>query len=98
MKSELNRKSRSAGANPAPSTLVAFDTETHCVQPGLLAPPLVCISWAEESGGTAVETGRKATHQEAWELLCDPQLRLAGANAAYDMGVLMATFPGATKA
>lgn len=28
--------------------LYALDVETHLVQPGLLAPPLVCLSWAHD--------------------------------------------------
>jgi hypothetical protein len=29
--------------------LFALDTETHLIQPGLLTPPLVCVSWAHSA-------------------------------------------------
>lgn len=30
--------------------MLAFDTETHLIRPGLQAPPLVCLSWADARG------------------------------------------------
>ena len=32
-----------------PPSLLAFDLETHLIQPGLLAPPIVCGSFADKS-------------------------------------------------
>src|SRR3972149_7327947 len=29
--------------------LVGFDTETHLIRPGLLTPPIVCVSWAHDA-------------------------------------------------
>ena len=35
---------------------IALDIEGHKIQPGLLVPPMVCLSWATESGETGVHT------------------------------------------
>lgn len=29
--------------------LIGFDTETHLIRPGLLTPPIVCVSWAHNA-------------------------------------------------
>jgi DNA polymerase-1 len=86
--------------------LVALDTETHLFQPGLMAPRLVCSSYAiqdvwEKDGGlipcgevTAyVQPGIPSTIAKVRDLLNDPQVTLCLANAAYDMVVLMAADP-----
>lgn len=70
--------------------LIAFDTETALIQPGRLAPPLVCLSWySEESAGLC-------NHQEAigWmrEALRGPAV-LIGQNVAFDFGVLASAAP-----
>ncbi len=71
---------------------VSFDTETHMIQPGLLAPPLVCASigeWNEEQGRVVGALLDKDTARSAFEsLLAAPQYTIVGANVAYDMLVM----------
>lgn len=71
--------------------LVAFDTETHLIQPGLLAPPLVCGSFADDS--RAWLCNRADTLKEIRRLLLDPEVEICGANIAYDWGVVCAVEP-----
>ena len=79
--------------------LVAFDTETHLFQPGLMAPRLVCSSFAEldlagdgpvaDQALTKLVVGIPKTLAEVKALLADESVTLVLANAAYDMAVLM---------
>jgi DNA polymerase-1 len=76
---------------------VAFDTETHMIQPGLVAPPLVCGSFAIPNLDTVVADtmlGRladKESAREVWlEILRDEKRTICGANIAYDV-LVMAT-------
>lgn len=76
--------------------LVAIDLETHKIQPGLLAPPGVCVSaaWRESSGATDsvlhyTEQGIEVIHSFIQSL----DVTLCGANIAYDFGCLLATRP-----
>ena len=69
---------------------VAFDTETALIQPGLLAPPIVCMSVAHEDGADLVH------HTEAreWiEALLESDRLLVGANVAFDFGVIASKWP-----
>lgn len=65
--------------------LVAFDVETHKVQPGLLAPPLVCGAIFDGNESRLFSP----SHALDWleELLCDEDVTICGANIAYDFGV-----------
>lgn len=64
---------------------VAFDTETWLIQPGRLAPPLVCLTWHDGvSGGILL---RDAGLDWLQAQLTDGDVRLVGANVAYDCGV-----------
>ncbi len=70
-----------------PTNGVAFDTETHRVQPGLAAPPLVCGSWASPDGKAmlldrdrALATFRVLLQDEGPDAVT-----IIGANIAYDM-------------
>lgn len=73
-------------------TYVAFDTETWLITPGRLAPPLVCLSWAEGDRAELVS----AQHAPAFirPLLQSPHVHLVGHNVAFDFGVLCARDPG----
>ncbi len=69
---------------------VAFDCETHLIQPGLLAPPLVCASIAVPSadgfkGRILDKTEARAAFRR---LLRNSQVVIVGANVAYDMLVM----------
>lgn len=74
------------------ATAIGFDTETHMIQPGLLAPPLVCASIAEWDPRVSRPVGAlldKQRAREAFEnLLAAPEYTIVGANIAYDMLVM----------
>lgn len=70
--------------------LLAFDTETHLIQPGLAAPPLVC-------GSVATDTPRDETLLAPAEALAafrsavtDPETTIGGASLSYDFGIVSA--------
>ncbi|NBD13825.1 DNA polymerase [Corallococcus silvisoli] len=73
-----------------PTSLFSFDTETHLIQPGLLAPPLVCasIAHAEPDSGRLLS----AAQARDWfrDALSSPDIDLTGANLAYDLGAMCA--------
>jgi len=74
--------------------LVAFDTETHLIQPGLLTPKLVCVSVRldyEDCGTLLFDRFEGTNYVES--LLNDPLNHLVGHNVAYDLGVLCARRP-----
>jgi len=69
---------------------IAFDTETHLIQPGLLAPPMVCGSLAGMEDGAI--RGALLDHDDTWhaflKMINAPEVTLVGANIAYDMLVM----------
>lgn len=71
------------------SNATAFDCETHRIQPGLLAPPLVCASDAvwngERSDGTLMLAGDA---RNLFVSLLSSDRTIVGANIAYDMLVM----------
>lgn len=70
--------------------LVSLDTETHKVQPGLLAPPLVLGSVAQYVQGQGIR-GKlldKPTLREFFPKLLASDRVIGGANIAYDMLVM----------
>jgi hypothetical protein len=72
--------------------LHAYDLETHRIVPGILAPPIVCGSTASFDGGpetSRIFVGKEAAVREIRSLLNDPDVILAGANIAFDMGCLV---------
>jgi hypothetical protein len=71
--------------------IVAFDTETHLIQPGLLTPKLVCVSVADENGVWLHD--RRYGTDYVQMLLEDVEVALVGHNVAYDLGVLVARRP-----
>jgi hypothetical protein len=71
--------------------IVAFDTETHLIQPGLLTPKLVCVSVADENGVWLHDRRYGTDYVEM--LLEDVEVMLVGHNVAYDLGVLCARRP-----
>jgi hypothetical protein len=74
--------------------IVAFDTETHLIQPGLLTPKLVCVSVRldyEDCGTLLFDRFAGTNYVES--LLNDPLNHLVGHNVAYDLGVLCARRP-----
>jgi len=71
--------------------MIAFDTETHLITPGDLAPPMVCLTWWTGEG-----EGRIATRDEAgdvWRWMLGTSEILVGHNLAFDTAVLAAEYP-----
>lgn len=68
--------------------IVAFDTETFLISPGLIAPPLVCVSVC--NGGVPDLFKPRDGIAAIRGYLEDDQVILVGHNVAYDFGVLCA--------
>lgn len=72
-------------------TTTALDTETFLIVPGMLAPPLVCVSWAR--GG---ESGVLHHSDPAAKKLVEESIgggRSVFANAPFDLAVFATTWP-----
>jgi len=67
--------------------LVAFDTETYLIRDGLIAPPMVCLSWADGAGNLAL-LGREDALAWWRHNIKRRELSWAGHNLAYDMVVM----------
>lgn len=66
-----------------------WDTETGLIRPALLAPPLVCVSWATPEGRSGV-----VHHRESFGLLKQIlEGESTGANVPYDLAVIGNRFP-----
>lgn len=72
--------------------VIAFDTETWLIEPGLLAPPLVCLQWLGQT-----EKAPSIVHRDnayaVVAVMLHGQDTLVGHNVAYDMGVIAAQWP-----
>ena len=68
--------------------LIAFDTETHLIKPGCLAPRLVCLSTYD--GETEDLMLREEAVEWARHALADSGIVLVGHNVSYDLAVLAA--------
>lgn len=79
-------------------TVVGFDTETHQIAAGRIAPPIVCLSYAfRKNGSVQASVVGRADGDDlrtiCRELLEDKSLILVAHNAAYDMAVIGKAFP-----
>lgn len=82
---------------------LAFDTETHRIGPGAIAPPMVCLSQAAQ-----IDDGKQVTRLTSTgdgdqlrvncELVLEPGHLLIGQNTAFDLAVLVTKFPELEKA
>ena len=74
--------------------MIALDTETCLILPGTLAPPLVCVSWADgkRSGVEHVSEGARELVSRALEGT------ITTANGVYDLAVILAQWPDMTEA
>lgn len=76
---------------------VAWDLETHLIQPGLLSPPIVCHSFATKSfipgDGKSLQTKENGILEIAGFLSDTGHVIIAGANVAFDFGCLLAERP-----
>lgn len=82
-------------ASTAPTRLLAFDSETWLIQPGLLSPPLVCGSFAwptSDGGDDYILHDKEETLDIVRNALRGHEL-LVGQNIAFDFGVLCARDP-----
>lgn len=91
------------------TSLLAFDLETHLIQPGLLAPPIVCGSFAGFHDGwqyrnritTPGQIQLLMSKEETLEVLeralshrpASSDYIFVGANIAYDWGCILAVRP-----
>jgi hypothetical protein len=77
--------------------LVSFDLETHQIQPGILAPPIVCGSVAAFGANFDQVHSRLLAKAEALltarRLLEDESVVIVGANLPFDFGCLAAADP-----
>tara|TARA_R100001082_G_scaffold94682_2_gene61664 strand:+ start:681 stop:2495 length:1815 start_codon:yes stop_codon:yes gene_type:complete len=73
---------------------IAFDTETYLIEPGKLAPRLVCTSICYDIKENVLLEDRDNTEAAMRLLLEDENVTLVGHNVAFDMAVLCANFPG----
>lgn len=78
--------------------IVAFDTETSLIRPGLTAPPISCLSYQEHDVATrksklAVLVHWTAALAKLREWLSDPECILVGHNVAFDLAVVCAEWP-----
>ena len=67
---------------------VAFDTETHLIKPGCIAPRLVCLTHYD--GVDEDILLREEAIEWARAALSDEEITLVGHNVSYDLGVLVA--------
>lgn len=67
----------------------AFDLEGHKIQPGLLAPPIVCASWSWWDAAQQKCVGElldlDGARRVFMQLLDDERIVIVGANIAYDL-------------
>ena len=67
--------------------VIAFDTETGLIRPGMQAPELVCVTWADGPERAGILHWSEAVpHLAEW--LRDPSTLLVGHNTAYDLAVI----------
>jgi len=72
--------------------VLAFDTETFLIGPGAVAPKMVCVTVANEDGRMLVANGDD-TCVDFLKTLFEPGHILVGHNVAYDLGVIVGTYP-----
>jgi len=72
-------------------SVISFDSETWLIEPGCMAPPLVCVQWSVDGGSPQIlHRDRARATVEGWLRGSDT---LVGHNVAYDMGVIAAQWP-----
>lgn len=74
--------------------ILSLDTETALIQPGLAAPPLACVSWANEQHGTGLFHGK---NEAEIIRLVEGLTGLIGANIAYDACTISQAYPQLLK-
>ena len=72
--------------------IVAWDTETALFRPGVMAPEIACVTWAQGSLHGIIHHTNALEHLTHW--LDDDNTTMVGQNVAYDFGVVCAKWPG----
>jgi DNA polymerase-1 len=72
-------------------TGICFDTETELIEPGRLAPPLVCLSVADATD--SYELFHHTDSREVVDALLEGDDLLVGDNVAFDFSVFAAKWP-----
>jgi len=90
----LTERAYTSTTAPRCARTVAFDTETCLIQPGLLVPPMVCLtsSWDGE-GADIFHRDDPALPREVEGWLAADDVEIVGANTPYDLAQIVATFP-----
>lgn len=73
--------------------VVACDTETHLIAPGLQAPPIVCLQWYTGTGRANIAAGARDILPVISDFLESDRYLITGHNIAFDMTVIAAAFP-----
>lgn len=79
--------------------LIGWDTETHPIQDGLKAPPIVCVQLKLDTHPAQIFVGadRKVKTQEVFESARDnPEVFLLGQNVCFDAACTIANWPDLT--
>lgn len=77
------------------TSLLSFDVETHLIQPGLLAPPIVCGAFAVSGGSSTHISAVYAKDYTLGKVATDLHFGVVwvGANIAYDWACVLAEKP-----
>lgn len=70
--------------------MLSIDLETHLVQPGLLTPPIVCVTWATEKDQGILD---RSLGLDFIEHILRGTEQIAGAHIVYDFGCAAAARP-----
>lgn len=75
--------------------LRGVDAETALIRPGLLAPPMTCMSFAWRNGASVESDlcNYRESVARMWDLLSEQNDEFTGVNTVYDFGVLAAEEP-----
>ncbi len=73
--------------------VLAFDTETTLIRPGVLAPDLVCVSYQALGEEPQLLVARDATEMWFSSAISGCGFPICGHNVSYDLGVLCQSFP-----
>lgn len=73
--------------------LIAIDTETRLIAPGLLAPPMACTTWCTPDALDAPQIVHVAQAAPVWRKWLESDTVITTLNGPYDMAVTCAEFP-----
>jgi DNA polymerase I-like protein with 3'-5' exonuclease and polymerase domains len=72
---------------------IGWDTETALIIPGCLAPPMTCMSFADEGRNEMGVVDRHEAYLRMRDWLRDPEVLLIAHNAAFDVTVMSREYP-----